>query len=163
MLKLSSNNIVISGTGGSPTYNGNITIISENGTIIKSSTNIGSNMNATQIVEHSSGSIIVSGYYSGVMHLSLLDNTGNLLKSSTEVGGNMSSPCIIEANDSNIIAFGHNATTNEANYYILYTFVDNLSLKINNIDLDTNMITNKYYELVYKASLDKFIGKEINI
>lgn len=167
-VELSTGNILIVSNDSSV---GNLyaVIIDKNANVIRSYPSyIGSyhmNNKFNKILKMSNGNILIVGYYNNngyAGYAMMLDNEGNIVKSSTLLHQYFANTHMLEMSDGNIMITGNVSTSsNESNIMILKPYSDSFNVTINNVVCDTAIEKDKFYELVYDQTLNKFIGEEV--
>lgn len=165
LIETSNNKIVIFGDDGTLGGAGRYSVYDESGNQLIESTTISSVFNGINVIKYSKGNIIAvasvnnaqSTSYKGA--LAIIDNNGNKLIEKT-LGDNMIYPFINELSDNTLLVIG-SSSQSYPTYKSLKALSSNINATLNDIDIDTAIAKDKYYELVYNETQNKFIAEEV--
>lgn len=162
LLEMSNGNIMFVGANSTSGTQGYIAIINQDGTIIKSNTNIAQNLSNPKLLEMSKGNIIAIGNnISNYCNLVMLNTNGNIVKEESTINNILLEPKPLEMSNGNIIINGYSPSSAKSRFTIIEPFSISGTASLNGILLDTFLVKDKYYELVYNETLDKFIAEEV--
>lgn len=173
IIETSEHKIIVVGDYDNSGNTGNLrfyAILDLNGNIIKEVTSLYTGQD-NKILKMTNGNIIVSGVnvLNNRASVCIFDNNGNILKHDENVGntsiGFLESPSISISENSNgyivILCCKGSSSTYTGYYIILSPKSIGGTATLNGIEIDTILLKDKYYELIYNESQNKFIAEEV--
>lgn len=161
MVGLDNGNILILGNYSTDLYG---KIIDQQGNVVKNSWRITSQLYSPKPFMLSNGYIVIMGYSSTSsdgIYMMIVDQQGNnVLDNKGNMGGSWN-PKFIETDEGDLIMLGDSYSGSTGQFEIIGFVSSFNNVTLNNVVVDTLLGKDKYYELVYNWTLNKFIAEEV--
>lgn len=161
MVGLDNGNILILGNYSTDLYG---IIIDQQGNAVKNSWWITSQIYNPKPFKLSNGYIVIMGYSSTSsdgIYMMIVDQQGDNVLGNRGNMGAFWNPKFIETDEGDLIMLGGSKSGYTGQFEIIGFVSSFNNVTLNNVVVDTLLGKDKYYELVYNLTLNKFIAEEV--